>query len=446
LKPATGQKVKKTFVKTGSPTVTTDYLDGFQYKNTVLEFFGHAEGFVANGSYVYQYKDQLGNVRMSYNNVSGTPTIINENHYYPYGLKHAGYGTNTSSTNAAHKYRYNSREWQDEEDLNLTAMDFRMYDNAIGRFYGMDALSEKNHYISPFQFGNGNPIYYSDPSGLTALKNEAISADEPYNANIELTKTASIGNYGLDFFGGGGGGSGGDDNGDGVGLDGFFLNVNNGRVESHSDVSSYMETGLLFLGDKSSSMGDIENALTYLGFEWQKNANVKGAYYVDTQSAFEARNMMLIFSPEIVGSILFTSSQSGFGPKMNTKAILEAQKKMVQSIAKEAKNIGFTVNPSKFDYFFGKVVSGSKHNIERSAQNLKDLNKMGITNNTQLYNIFKQAFKEGSLISSKSSKHGTTIMKSINVGNNGSINVGFFYKGSNMNTIPSISTIIPKTW
>jgi hypothetical protein len=49
--------------------------------------------------------------------------------------------------------------------------------------------------------------------------------------------------------------------------------------------------------------------------------------------------MMLIFSPEIVGSILFLSSGSGFGPKMSTKAILEAQKKMIQSIAKAAKGV-----------------------------------------------------------------------------------------------------------
>jgi RHS repeat-associated protein len=164
---ATGQKVKKTITKNGT-TVTTDYLDGFQYKNTVLEFFGHAEGFVASGSYVYQYKDQLGNVRMSFDKgQNGTARILDENHYYPYGLKHAGYGsTNLISNNAAHKYRYNSREWQDEEALNLTAMDFRMYDNALGKFYGMDALSEKNHYLSPFQFGNGNPVFWADPTGL----------------------------------------------------------------------------------------------------------------------------------------------------------------------------------------------------------------------------------------------------------------------------------------
>jgi hypothetical protein len=95
-------------------------------------------------------------------------------------------------------------------------MDFRMYDNAIGKFYGMDALSEKNHYLSPFQFADGNPVYYSDPSGLTALKNEAHFDSDIRTGNEEMTRTALIGNYGLDF-GGGGGGAGRYGSGDVVG-------------------------------------------------------------------------------------------------------------------------------------------------------------------------------------------------------------------------------------
>jgi hypothetical protein len=48
----------------------------------------------------------------------------------------------------------------------MTAMDFRMYDNVLGRFFGIDALSEQNHYLSTYQFGDGNPVVFSDPSGL----------------------------------------------------------------------------------------------------------------------------------------------------------------------------------------------------------------------------------------------------------------------------------------
>lgn len=79
--------------------VTTDYLSGFQYENGVLQFFPHAEGYVKHKGnnqfiYAYQYKDHLGNVRLSYADINGNGTIepateiLEENNYYPFGLKH----------------------------------------------------------------------------------------------------------------------------------------------------------------------------------------------------------------------------------------------------------------------------------------------------------------------------------------------------------------------
>ena len=118
----------------------------------------------------------------------------------------------------------------------------------------------------------------------------------------------------------------------------------------------------------------------------------------------------------------------------------------INSVFSLSTKFGFSVNPSKFDYFFGKVTTGSAHNIARSAQNLKDLTKMGISSQSQLVNVFKQAFYSGKVISSKTTQYGVTVMKSVNVGNNGNIIVGFLYQGGNMNSVPSIITIIPKTW
>ncbi len=337
MKHATGQKVKKTITKNGT-TVTTDYLDGFQYKNTVLEFFGHAEGFVASGSYVYQYKDQLGNVRMSYHNVSGTPTIINENHYYPYGLKHAGYGTNTSSTNAAHKYRYNSREWQDEEALNLTAMDFRMYDNALGRFYGMDALSEKNHYLSPFQFADGNPVFFSDPSGLTALKHEQHHNEIPYdNGGMEH----SIGGGGdFDVFSPGGG-SGGD--GSGGGLDGVNVvvldsNANDPATKNNLAAIKDLDSSVLIIIAKNmedffSQLKDGlgENKISNLIFLSHGNYNDTGFFigkdYLSKNAQFKKLGERL--KPFVTSdtNIAFSACHIGAGKR------LKSSEKMIQHLA-----------------------------------------------------------------------------------------------------------------
>jgi RHS repeat-associated protein len=232
----------------------TDYLDGFQYKNNVLEFFGHAEGFVANNSnilkYVFQYKDQVGNVRVSYaaNTITGQAEILEENHYYPYGLKHAGYGLNTTDQNAAYKYRYNSREWQNELDINFTSMDFRLYDNALGRFFGIDALSEQNHYLSTYQFGDGNPVIFSDPSGLSSNMPEWLRDlwdATPNGYNSTWTNTGG-GNFQMTNFWGSGqavnsidaGPSGGGGSGGGSALGGGFSGLPSFGVGTVYNVNS----------------------------------------------------------------------------------------------------------------------------------------------------------------------------------------------------------------
>jgi len=165
---AAGQKIQKIVSETGKTAIVTDYLGGFQYKGTSLEFFPTAEGYVKNTasvlSYVFQYKDHLGNVRVSYfKNASNVPEILDETHYYPFGLKHEGYVVLPDSNN---KFRYNGQEFQDDLQLNMTAMDYRQYDNSLGRFNSIDALSEMNYAISPFAFSYNNPTFWSDPTGL----------------------------------------------------------------------------------------------------------------------------------------------------------------------------------------------------------------------------------------------------------------------------------------
>lgn len=58
--------------------------------------------------------------------------------------------------------------------------------------------------------------------------------------------------------------------------------------------------------------------------------------------------------------------------------------------------------------------------------------------------VFNQAFECGTVISTKTTQYGTTVTRSIQIGDKGAINVGFFYQGGNMSATPSVSTIIPK--
>jgi RHS repeat-associated protein len=201
---ATGIKLKKV-VTTTSTVSTTEYLNGFQYNNNILQFFPTSDGYVNHTfdtvesksyfNYVYNYTDHLGNIRLSYTWDEDIQeiNILEENHYYPFGLKHDSYnetkkaynGTELISLisggsikrpilvqvpNSGYQYQYNGKEYQDELGLNMTAMDFRQYDNAIGRFVGMDRLSEMAVDITPYRFSLNNPVFFSDPTGLWEKK------------------------------------------------------------------------------------------------------------------------------------------------------------------------------------------------------------------------------------------------------------------------------------
>ena len=48
-------------------------------------------------------------------------------------------------------------------------MTWRQYDNALGRFHGVDAMAAMTPNMTPYHFANNNPIVFSDPSGLFAL-------------------------------------------------------------------------------------------------------------------------------------------------------------------------------------------------------------------------------------------------------------------------------------
>ncbi|RZJ72575.1 DUF6443 domain-containing protein [Flavobacterium sp.] len=193
---SSGAKVLKKVIASGSP-IEVDYLDGFQYKDAKLEFFPHAEGYVrntlANGAdnfnYVFQYKDHLGNVRMNFalNPNTQLLEVLDESHYYPFGLKHSNYSTDRKDFREEqssvvlkllpgnppvglnlpldYNYKYNGKEWQDELGLNFYDYGARNYDPAIGRWMNIDPLAEKFTNISPFAYTANNPILYIDPDG-----------------------------------------------------------------------------------------------------------------------------------------------------------------------------------------------------------------------------------------------------------------------------------------
>jgi len=91
--------------------------------------------------------------------------IIEENNYYPFGLKHKGYNElpDYSVTNK-YKYAYGGKELNSELGLELYDFGARNYDAAIGRWLNVDPLAENT--IMSYQYSNNNPIRFADPSGM----------------------------------------------------------------------------------------------------------------------------------------------------------------------------------------------------------------------------------------------------------------------------------------
>ena len=103
---------------------------------------------------------------MSYKAQNNGLEIIEENHYYPFGLKHKGYNSVVNSTNPAQKHTFNGQPFDESLSLNVQEMTFRQYDPAIGRFSGIDRFATLMPSITPYRFGFNNPILWADPTGL----------------------------------------------------------------------------------------------------------------------------------------------------------------------------------------------------------------------------------------------------------------------------------------
>ncbi|WP_447634998.1 DUF6443 domain-containing protein [Flavobacterium microcysteis] len=209
-----GNKICKKLREDDSDIIT-DYIEGFQYINGILSVFKTAEGYVANTpieirgqiigyakNYVFCATDHLGNIRARYSESSGNPSLIGEDNYYPFGLKHEKYnvdvyrhvpvdgtdGYNTGGTGLelipyflsplererayAYKYKYNGKELQDEHGLNWYDYGARNYDPAIGRWMNIDPLAETSRRFSPYAYALNNPVYFIDPDGMMARTSE----------------------------------------------------------------------------------------------------------------------------------------------------------------------------------------------------------------------------------------------------------------------------------
>ncbi|MBK9338826.1 MAG: RHS repeat-associated core domain-containing protein [Lewinellaceae bacterium] len=162
---ADGEKLGKTV-----SGVTKNYVSGIEYSGANLEAIYHADGRCTLNTattfyYEYTLKDHLGNARVSWRAITNGTAIqvLQENHYYPFGM--AQEGSWTPQVGTENQYQYNSKEFNEDLGVNWYNYGARCYDPAVGRWWSVDPLAEKYRSWSPYQYGLNNSVRMIDPDG-----------------------------------------------------------------------------------------------------------------------------------------------------------------------------------------------------------------------------------------------------------------------------------------
>lgn len=100
--------------------------------------------------------------------------IIEENHYYAYGLKIAGISSrklaDPGEGSIKNNYLYNDKELIDEGELDWYDYGLRNYDPQIGRFPQLDPLTFEYPFYTPYQYAGCEPVANSDLDGAEPMR------------------------------------------------------------------------------------------------------------------------------------------------------------------------------------------------------------------------------------------------------------------------------------
>jgi len=142
--------------------------------------------------YIYIYVSNESPVNVFFDNlqvVHSRSPILEETHYYPFGLTMAGISSRALNNFPENKYKFNdgselqNKEFSDGSGLEIYETAFRGYDPQIGRFHQIDPLAEATDDWAPYAYCNNNPILFNDPLGLDTTVT--------INGNQQLTLTDS---------------------------------------------------------------------------------------------------------------------------------------------------------------------------------------------------------------------------------------------------------------
>ena len=166
---AAGEKLEKQVYTGATLSLHKRYVMGIEYTGTTLEAIYHTEGRIVpigGGVFRYEYtlKDHLGNSRVSFAANGTAIQLLQENHYYPFGMEMKGAWI--AQVGTKNGYTYNGKELNEDWGLNWSDYGARWYDASIGRWNAVDFLAESYQSVSPYTYVANNPVAFIDPDGM----------------------------------------------------------------------------------------------------------------------------------------------------------------------------------------------------------------------------------------------------------------------------------------